>query len=122
MNEKIIAEYCWQVKKRLICKKETKEKLLRGLKDSLEDIADPSIHAVKDLEVIFGSVAQTAEDLQNAISIEEKEFEYHRQQRLRILKWVLIGAVLCLSILLFYIGTQYFINGPYYVVETITEG
>ena len=122
MNEKIITEYCRQVKKRLICKKETKEKLLMGLKDSLEDIADPSIHTVKDLEVIVGSVAQTAEELQNAISIEEKESEYHRQQRLRILKWVLIGAVLCLSILLFYIGTQYFINGPYYVVETITEG
>ena len=122
MNEKIITEYCRQVKKRLICKKETKEKLLMGLKDSLEDIADPSIHAVKDLEAIFGSITQTAEELQNAVTLEEKETEYHRQQRLRILKWILIGAVLGLSILLFYMGTQYFINGPYYVVETIAEG
>lgn len=119
MNNRIITQYCRMVGKNLVCSKATKTRLLNGLKDSLADFPDSDILTFQDLENSFGSTAQIAEELQQAVSMNEKKSVLKRQKRSRLL---IMSIVACFSIILLLFALHFFRTAPYTIVNTIQEG
>ncbi len=119
MNDRIRKQYCRQVGKHLLCSRKTKHLLLQGLGETLEDFPGSNIDTLRDLEAHFGKIPQIAAELQESVSIQEKE------NTLKKRKWCTVLAVcaaLCISGLLLWWAFCYFQKAPYYIVETIQEG
>ena len=119
MNEEIKIQYCRQVGKHLVCSKKTKAQLLQGLRESIDDISDPDINTVTDLENCLGTIREISKDLQQAVTEDERESVLKKQKQVQVfIMCVIIGFAIMLCIL----SICYFRNGPYTSVELIKEG
>lgn len=119
MNNRIRKQYCRQVGKHLICSRKTKHLLIQGLGETLEDFPSSNTDTLRELEDHFGKIPQIAAELQESVSIKEKEDTLKRKKQYTALA---VCAVLCISGLFLLWSFRYFQNAPYYIVETIQEG
>lgn len=118
MNNKAILHFCKQVGRKLRCAPVTKHVLLQGLADELSELPGTDQASLESLEAKVGSVSQVAAELQTLVPSEEVN---HTVQKNRRKVTLIIGGVLVLALVLLFGAIILFLNGPFYVVETIIQ-
>lgn len=119
MNNPIIAQFCKQVGKELLCFPATKRALLYGLEEELNELPDEATVSLAALESRMGDASQVAKELQSSVSPEEE------RRAVRGKRWktiLMIGGILGVTFIVLLSAILLFLNGPFYVVETIMEG
>ncbi len=87
-------KYCKAVAKELICSKATKDSFINGLKEELAQFK--SSENISEIEAVYGTPLQTAEEFQQNVSAEERAKALRKN---KLIKWVCI----ILSILLIFV-------------------
>ena len=112
----VIRSYTKSVGRQLRCPHPTKEKLLQGLQQELQDLPAEYTASRESLTQQFGTPADTARELQLCVS--EEEFDtWLRRKKIAI--WLLgIAAVAALALAFWYVnwGIE---TMPAYSIETI---
>ena len=118
MNNPIVNKFCRQVGKRLQCMPATKGVLLHGLSDELSEFPSVDVGSIAGIESRIGTADEVAAELQGSISEDEiKRYKSGIRKRNLI---VISGAIaICLVCML--IAILFFMNGPFYIVESIQE-
>ena len=110
-------KYCKAVAKELICSKTTKDSFINGLKEELAQFKFSE--NISEIEAVYGTPLQTAEEFQQNVSAEERAKALKKN---KIIKWVLI----CIGLALILFGTWYICKSvqyaPTHIIDTITEG
>lgn len=119
MSNIAVTQFCKQVKKRLRCSTATKHILLQGLAEELSELPDAQKASLANLEANVGTVSQVAAELQSSVSSAETSRAVQKNRRKTIL---LVGGILGLALIIFLVAILLFLNGPFYIVETIQEG
>lgn len=70
MRNERYKKYCKAVAKKLICSKTTKDSFINGLKEELAQLK--SSENIPDIEAVYGTPLQTAEEFQQNVSAEER--------------------------------------------------
>ena len=127
MNERVIAQYCKKVGKKLVCGRAQKKRLLGGLAQELTERFGGSPVTKDELLAQVGAPADTAELLQESVTPEERVAFERKRRRV----WITV-VVSFLAILMFievgyicfwenHIPTYYketiFIDSPYGTVQ-----
>lgn len=118
MRNSTIKKFCKQVGKKLQCTTTTKKDLLRGLADELLESLPPDITSTSSIESCVGTVNQVAEELQTTVSQDEVNRMKAKHRRITFL---VIFVVLVFILIVFLISMLIFINGPFYITESIKE-
>ena len=103
MNTKAIDRYCRKIKRRLVCSKKTKEILINGLHDEIENKGLPENVTFQWLEDEIGKPAEIVEELQDSVDMDE----YRQARKNRIL--VLTAAIVC-SIGVLFAGFKWYVD------------
>lgn len=119
MNNPIIAQFCNQVGKELRCFPATKRTLLQGLEEELNELPNEATVSLVALESRMGDASQVAKELQSSVLLEEERRAVRGKRRKTIL---IVGGLLGVTLVIFLLAVLLYINGPFYIVETITEG
>lgn len=118
MSYSAVNRFCKQVGSRLQCTAKTKEILLRGLSDELLEYSPSEISTLSGIEACVGTVSQVAEELQATVPAEEIRLAQRKHRRRTGLA---IGGIVVIALLLLAAALFIFVNGPFYVVESIQE-
>lgn len=119
MSRKIIARYCKEVGRLLICLPETRQALLKGLQTELKELPLEYTESHDKLEAHYGKLPQTVLDLQEAVSAGERAIALKQQHR-RYLLIGIIAAALILLLVVFIVLLRYekpwiiFVGSPIY--------
>ena len=103
MNTKAIDRYCRKIKRRLVCSKKTKEILISGLRDEIENKGLPQNVTFQWLEDEIGKPAEIVEELQD--SVDKGEYQQARKNRLLVLT-----AAIVFSIGVLIAGFKWYVN------------
>lgn len=116
MSRKTIDKYCKAVGRQLICLAGTRQELLKGLRAELEELPPKQTESLEKLEVHCGKPPHMAEELQEAVSPEERVIALERQRRRRLLIGIAAGALILLLavyiVLLLKSWPAYFVTDP----------
>ena len=118
MNNPIVNKFCRQVGKQLQCKPATKGALLRGLSDELSEFPPDDVGSIAGIVSRIGTADEVAAELQGSISGDEiKRYESGVRKSILI---AIVGAIaICLACML--VAILLFMNGPFYIIESIQE-
>lgn len=105
MSRKTIDRYCKAVGRQLICFSGTRQELLKGLRAELEELPPEHTESLEKLEVHYEDFLQTAEELQEAVSPEERTMALKRQRCRHLLIGIAAGGFIL--VLLAYIMLNY---------------
>lgn len=105
MNNKAVDRYCKKVGKLLICSAETRRELLDGLRDELTELPPEKSDSVKKLEIHYGKIPETAINLQDVVSPDERAEALARQRKTKFTVSVAVAAILIiLAALICFLG------------------
>ena len=91
MNTNAIDRYCRKIKRRLVCSKKTKEILISGLRDEIENKGLPENVTFQWLEDEIGKPAEIVEELQD--SVDKDEYQQARKNRLLVLTAAIVFSI-----------------------------
>lgn len=81
MSNKAIDRYCKKVGRQLICFRETKEELIRGLREELDELPPEKSDSIRNLEKHYGKILRTACELQEGVPPNERYMALKYRQR-----------------------------------------
>lgn len=115
MSKKAIERYCTAVGRQLICLPDTRRELLKGLRTELGELPPEHTESLEKLEVHYENPQQTAEELQEAVSPEERAMALKHRHR----RFLLLGglAVILFLLLAVYIIFNYYTAPKYIVID-----
>lgn len=94
--KRAIDQYCARVSRNLRCLPQTRKDILAGLKEELEYLPEAACESLQTLEQRYGTVAHTAQELQDSVPLTEQRLVSARRKRAcvaAILALVLTAAV-----------------------------
>lgn len=108
--DRVIKKYCNQVGRLLRCLPETRKAILHGLNEELQELPPVHTSSIQALEAHYGSILQTADELQDSVPLEEQA-RHLKTQRFKLA----ITGTLCavLAAVTLYVGIQF---GPTFMV------
>ena len=115
MSNKAINRYCKEVGRQLICFRETKEELIRGLREELGELPPEKSDSIRNLEIHYGKIFRTACELQEGVPTHERYAAMKHRQRKRIALYsALFIIILLLSALIYFLSKTYTtVNVPF---------
>ena len=118
MNNPIVNKVCRKVGKQLQCMPATKGVLLRGLSDELSEFPPDDVSSIAGIESRIGTADEVAAELQGSIPEDEiKRYESGVRKR----SLIVIGGVIAICLVCMLVAILLFMNGPFYIVESIKE-
>lgn len=118
MSKQMINQFCRQVGKKLQCTSTTKQILLHGLYSELSEFPNAETASIASIESCIGSTDQVAKELQLTVPENESQRMASKRRNWGIL---IIGGVCVLALILALLAYLLFLNGPFYIVESIKE-
>ncbi len=116
MERNCLEQYCHEVGRRLICRKNTRKNILKGLFEEIAGNSELEWKSLQEIEKTVGSINDTAAMIQEGIS----ETEVTAVKRIRNLMILSItGAVILSMVMGGIIYTRYLNNKNLLHVETI---
>lgn len=102
--DRVIKKYCNQVGRLLRCLPETRKAILHGLNEELQELPPVRTSSIQALEAHYGSILQTADELQDSVPLEEQA-RHLKTQRFKLA----ITGTLCavLAILMLFCGLHF---------------